>query len=33
LVGRRGEPFIQRSGALLSERSVQLLALLSERPV
>jgi hypothetical protein len=33
LAGRRGEPFIQRSSALLPERSVQLLTLLRERSV
>ena len=31
LPGRRGEPFVQGPGALLRERSVQLLTLLRER--
>jgi hypothetical protein len=31
LAGRRGEPFVQRPGALLRERPVQLLTLLCER--
>jgi hypothetical protein len=33
LVGRRGEPFVQRSSALFRERSIQLLALFRERSV